>query len=108
VTALSTRDALAKALWERECRWAERLEDEPAEVVAGFYEDADALITSGAVVDVETLADDLLPVLDAHRFNKALGQCSCGMELLHRGNRSAEHRAHLATALAAALTEPSS
>jgi hypothetical protein len=46
-----------------------------------------------------TIAD----ILDVHRFNKGLGMCACGAEMTHTGNRSAEHRAHLADMLAAAL-----
>lgn len=37
--------------------------------------------------------------LAAHRFNKALGTCSCGVERTQVGNRSDWHLKHVAAAL---------
>ena len=44
-------------------------------------------------------------VLEAHRLNKGLGQCRCGIECGGQGNREAVHRAHVAAALAPVLAE---
>lgn len=38
-----------------------------------------------------------------HRFNKGLGACRCGLEMSGRGQREADHRAHLAEQIEATL-----
>lgn len=54
MTALSTRDALAKAI-----RAVTDLWDEPLDEVHDVPQIVNGLLASGAVVDVATLADDL-------------------------------------------------
>lgn len=56
----------------------------------------------------DTLRARIERVIDAHRFNKGLGACSCGAEHagLGRGHRMAEHREHLTDTLLAVLAAP--
>lgn len=49
------------------------------------------------------MASRVEALLLEHRFNKGRGVCRCGLEMSGRGQREADHRAHLAELIEDAL-----